>query len=225
MSQSAMQKITPFLWFDRKAEEAANDSTSPSSRMRRSSTASRLRRQCPSGPAGSVMASTSPCSASSSSAMNGRPDVHSSRRPSRFFVNCTTRRKRSTALGEASAGGGEAAGCGWLKDKYGVSLADHADRARRDAAGQGSREIQARRAGDDADGQDRHRRAAAAPTTAAQRMPSVILTGSIRQHVGGLGTIEVAGNTARDAIHGAGSRPSRSARLGRRRAGRCCAAT
>jgi predicted 3-demethylubiquinone-9 3-methyltransferase (glyoxalase superfamily) len=100
-------------------------------------------------------------------ALNGPPMFQFSPAIS-FFVKCTAQQEVDE-LWEKLSAGGEKQRCGWLKDKYGVSwqiiptvlgelLQD------KDAA-----EIQARHAGHDADGQDRHRRAPAGCRIAGRR--------------------------------------------------------
>lgn len=99
------QKITPFLWFDGKAGEAARFYTSIFKN--------------------SKVESISPMSASfqlegqSFLALNGGPMFKFSPAIS-FFVRCETQREIDHFWKKLSAGG-EKQKCGWLKDKFGVS--------------------------------------------------------------------------------------------------------
>jgi predicted 3-demethylubiquinone-9 3-methyltransferase (glyoxalase superfamily) len=112
-----MQKITPFLWFDGKAEEAANFYTSifPNSKivsMMRSSEAGP-------GPKGSVMSATFELQGQEFIALNGGPMFTFSPAIS-FFVHCETQ-EEVDKFWEKLSEGGEKQRCGWLKDKFGVS--------------------------------------------------------------------------------------------------------
>jgi len=112
-----MQKITPFLWFDGKAEEAMNFYVSvfKNSRIGR---VSRYGEGGP-GPKGAVMSATFQLDGQEFFALNGGPQFTFSPAIS-FFVNCETQQEVDT-LWEKLSEGGEKQRCGWLKDKYGVS--------------------------------------------------------------------------------------------------------
>jgi predicted 3-demethylubiquinone-9 3-methyltransferase (glyoxalase superfamily) len=112
-----MQKITPFLWFDGKAEEAMNFYTSI---FKNSKTGriSRYREAGP-GPKGSVMSATFELDGQEFFALNGGPAFTFSPAIS-FFVNCETQEEVDEFWEKLSAGG-EKLRCGWLKDKFGVS--------------------------------------------------------------------------------------------------------
>jgi predicted 3-demethylubiquinone-9 3-methyltransferase (glyoxalase superfamily) len=107
-----MQKITPFLWFDGKAEEAMNLYVSI---FKNSKIVSVSR----SGPGGPVMACTFQLEGQEFIALNGGPQFSFTPAIS-LFVNCETQQEVDelwTRLTE----GGEAGRCGWLKDKFGLS--------------------------------------------------------------------------------------------------------
>jgi predicted 3-demethylubiquinone-9 3-methyltransferase (glyoxalase superfamily) len=112
-----MQKITPFLWFDGKAEEAMNFYTSI---FKNSKTVSIMRYgEAGPGPKGTVMSATFQLEGQEFIALNGGPQFTFSPAIS-FFVNCETQ-EEVDELWEKLSEGGEKQRCGWLKDKYGVS--------------------------------------------------------------------------------------------------------
>lgn len=112
-----MQKITPFLWFDGKAEEAMNFYTS----IFKNSKIGSITRygEAGPGPKGTVMSATFQLDGQEFMALNGGPMFSFSPAVS-FFVNCATQAEVDE-LWEKLSEGGEKQRCGWLKDKYGVS--------------------------------------------------------------------------------------------------------
>jgi predicted 3-demethylubiquinone-9 3-methyltransferase (glyoxalase superfamily) len=112
-----MQKITPFLWLDDKAEEAANFYIS----IFKNSKVGRVTRygEGAPGPKGKVMSVTFELDGQEFYALNGGPIFKFSPAIS-FFVNCETQQEVDDLWGKLSAGGEESK-CGWLKDKYGLS--------------------------------------------------------------------------------------------------------
>ena len=112
-----MQKITPFLWFDGKAEEAARFYVSI---FRNSKIAgvTRYGEQGP-GPKGSVMVVTFELDGQEFCALNGGPQFTFSPAVS-FVVNCRTQQEVDV-MWEKLSQDGEKQRCGWVKDKYGVS--------------------------------------------------------------------------------------------------------
>jgi predicted 3-demethylubiquinone-9 3-methyltransferase (glyoxalase superfamily) len=112
-----MQKITPFLWFDDKAEEAANFYVSifKNSRVGR---VTRYGEGAP-GPKGKVMSVTFELDGQEFYALNGGP-MFSFTPAISFFVNCETQQEVDELWRNLSVGGEESR-CGWLKDKYGLS--------------------------------------------------------------------------------------------------------
>ena len=112
-----MQTITPFLWFDGKAEEAMNFYVSIFKNSKVGSV-SRCGEGGP-GPKGSVMSATFQLLGQEFIALNGGPMFTFSPAIS-FFVNCETQ-EEVDELWEKLSAGGEKQRCGWLKDKYGLS--------------------------------------------------------------------------------------------------------
>ena len=112
-----MQKITPFLWFDDKAEEAMNFYVS----IFKHSKVGRVSRygEAGPGPKGSVMSATFELDGQEFFALNGGPVFQFTPAIS-FFVNCETQAEVDEFWEKLSAGG-ETNRCGWLRDKYGVS--------------------------------------------------------------------------------------------------------
>jgi predicted 3-demethylubiquinone-9 3-methyltransferase (glyoxalase superfamily) len=112
-----MQKITPFLWFDDKAEEAMNFYVSI---FKNSKVVSITRYgEAGPGPAGTVMTACFVLDGQEFVALNGGPQFTFSPAIS-FVVNCTTQDELDGLWTKLSAGGKEVQ-CGWLEDKYGLS--------------------------------------------------------------------------------------------------------
>lgn len=112
-----MQKITPYLWFDTEAEEAANFYTTIFNNSRIVDV-SRYGQAGP-RPDGMVMTVSFTLDGQEFVALNGGPD-HTFNEAISFLVNCETQDEVDrfwNSLGE----GGEEVACGWLKDRYGVS--------------------------------------------------------------------------------------------------------
>ena len=112
-----MQKITPFLWFDNQAEEAANFYTS----IFRNSKVRRVTRygEAGPGPKGTVMSVIFEIEGQEFYALNGGPQFTFSQAIS-FFVKCETQ-EEVDEFWEKLSEGGEKQGPGWIKDKYGLS--------------------------------------------------------------------------------------------------------
>jgi predicted 3-demethylubiquinone-9 3-methyltransferase (glyoxalase superfamily) len=112
-----MQKITPFLWFDGKAEEAANFYVS----IFKSSKIVSVTRYGEAGPGskGTAMSVIFQLEGQEFFALNGGPQFTFSPAIS-FFVSCETQQEVDE-LWEKLSQGGEKNRCGWLKDKYGLS--------------------------------------------------------------------------------------------------------
>ena len=116
MSKS-LQKITPFLWFDHQAEEAARFYTSVF-RNSRIETVTRYGDAGP-GPKGSVMTVAFELDGQKFTALNGGPAFQFTEAVS-FVVHCETQEEVDEIWEKLSDGGGEVQ-CGWLKDKFGLS--------------------------------------------------------------------------------------------------------
>ena len=112
-----MQKITPFLWFDNQAEEAANFYASIFKNSKVGSV-SRYGEAGP-GPKGAVMSVTFELDGQKFMALNGGP-LFTFTPAISVFVNCETQGEVDE-LWEKLSAGGEIGRCGWPKDKYGVS--------------------------------------------------------------------------------------------------------
>jgi predicted 3-demethylubiquinone-9 3-methyltransferase (glyoxalase superfamily) len=112
-----MQKITPFLWFDGKAEAAVNFYVS----IFKNSKILSLTRYGESGPGpkGTVMAATFQLDGQEFFALNGGPQFTFSPAIS-FFVKCETQQEVDELWDKLSEGG-QKQSCGWLKDQFGVS--------------------------------------------------------------------------------------------------------
>jgi predicted 3-demethylubiquinone-9 3-methyltransferase (glyoxalase superfamily) len=112
-----MQKITPFLWFDGKAEEAANFYVSTFKNAKIVSV-SRYGEGAP-APKGSAMSATIEIDGQEFIAFNGGPMFKFTEAIS-LFVKCDSQ-EEIDHLWEKLSEGGQKQRCGWLKDKYGVS--------------------------------------------------------------------------------------------------------
>jgi predicted 3-demethylubiquinone-9 3-methyltransferase (glyoxalase superfamily) len=118
-----VQKITPFLWFDNQAEDAAKFYVS----IFNNSALGAVNRYGKEGfevhgrPEGSVMTVSFRLEGQEFTALNGGPHFKFSEAIS-FVVKCETQSEVDhywEKLGES--GDERAQRCGWLKDKYGVS--------------------------------------------------------------------------------------------------------
>ncbi|MGO9111929.1 MAG: VOC family protein [Thermoguttaceae bacterium] len=112
-----MQKITPSLWFDTQAEEAANFYVSVFKNSRIVRTNHYLKGSP--GTAGSVMTVQFILDGVEFVAINGGPQFKFTPAIS-FVANCATQNEVDRLWQELSEGGQEVQ-CGWLTDKYGVS--------------------------------------------------------------------------------------------------------
>lgn len=112
-----MRKITPFLWFDNQAEEAANFYTS----IFKNSRVGKISRYGDAGPGpkGSVMTVEFQLEGQDFMALNGGPTFKFTEAIS-FQVSCKTQDEVDEFWEKLSAGGQESQ-CGWLKDKFGLS--------------------------------------------------------------------------------------------------------
>jgi predicted 3-demethylubiquinone-9 3-methyltransferase (glyoxalase superfamily) len=117
-----MQTISPFLWFNDNAEEAAAFYTS----IFKNSKINRITRY-PEGPAkqigrepGSVMTVEFTLGGVEFVALNAGPQFKFTEAVS-FVAMCDTQEEIDHYWERLTAGGGEAGVCSWLKDKYGLS--------------------------------------------------------------------------------------------------------
>jgi len=112
-----MPRITPFLWFDTQAEEAARFYVSIFKNSKIVNVA-RYGEAGP-GPKGSVMTVLFELDGQQFIALNGGPQFKFTEAIS-FSVNCQTQ-KEVDEFWQKLSQGGEEGPCGWLKDKYGLS--------------------------------------------------------------------------------------------------------
>jgi predicted 3-demethylubiquinone-9 3-methyltransferase (glyoxalase superfamily) len=115
---TTIQKITPFLWFDHQAEEAAEYYTS----IFNGSSIDGIARYGDTGPGpkGSVMTVQFTIEGQQFVALNGGPQFKFTEAIS-FVVNCETQDELDNLWEKLLSGGGQESQCGWLKDKYGMS--------------------------------------------------------------------------------------------------------
>ena len=113
-----MPKITPFLWFDNSAEEAANFYTSIFKNSKINSI-SRYGDAGP-GPKGSVMTASFSLDGQNFTALNGGP-IFKFNESISFVVNCNGQEEVDYYWEKLLAGGGKESQCGWLKDRFGLS--------------------------------------------------------------------------------------------------------
>jgi predicted 3-demethylubiquinone-9 3-methyltransferase (glyoxalase superfamily) len=106
-----VQKITPFLWFDGQAEEAANFYVATFKNSKVTSVSP--------GPDGKAMSVTFQLDGQNFLALNGGPHFTFSPAIS-LFVNCETQEEVDKLWDRLSEGGAKQP-CGWVKDKYGLS--------------------------------------------------------------------------------------------------------
>ena len=114
-----MQKITPFLWYAKEAEEAAAFYASifPDSRVNR---VTAMQSESPSGPPGSVKVVDFVLCGQNFTAMTaGQMDPFN--HAISFVVNCDDQAELDRYWNALLKGGGSTEACGWLKDRYGVS--------------------------------------------------------------------------------------------------------
>ena len=112
-----MKQITPFLWFDKQAEEAADFYVSvfPNSKL------GRIARYGEAGPGetGTVMTVDFELNGQRFVALNGGPEFKFTEAVS-FVISCESQEEVDNYWEKLSEGGDEGP-CGWLKDRYGLS--------------------------------------------------------------------------------------------------------
>jgi predicted 3-demethylubiquinone-9 3-methyltransferase (glyoxalase superfamily) len=114
-----MDKISPCLWFDGDAEEAARLYTSlfPNSQI---DSVDRSPADTPSGPEGTVIAVNFTLAGRSYIALNGGPDFKFTEAVS-FSIDCDDQAEVDRYWDALLADGGEPSVCGWLRDRFGLS--------------------------------------------------------------------------------------------------------
>ncbi|MCH7342656.1 VOC family protein [Pelomonas sp. CA6] len=115
----APQRITPFLWYTREAEEAAAFycSVFPGSRIL---SVVAMPSESPAGPPGSVKVVDFELFGQRFSAMSAGPHEPFTQAIS-FVVSCQDQAEIDRYWAAMLAGGGSAQACGWIKDRFGVS--------------------------------------------------------------------------------------------------------
>ena len=119
----SLQRISPFLWFDDQAEEAARFYTSifPNSRITTTARYTDAGFEIHHRPAGSVMVMDFELDGQSFRALNGGPIFRFTEAIS-LQVNCANQDEIDYYWDKLSAGGDPTAQqCGWLKDRFGLS--------------------------------------------------------------------------------------------------------
>jgi predicted 3-demethylubiquinone-9 3-methyltransferase (glyoxalase superfamily) len=113
-----MPNITPFLWFDTQAEEAARfyASVFPNSKIGK---VTRYSDAGP-GPAGSVMTVEFTLDGKPFVALNAGP-VFKFNEAVSFVIDCRSQKEVDEYWTKLTSGGGQESQCGWLKDKFGLS--------------------------------------------------------------------------------------------------------
>lgn len=113
-----MQTITPFLWFDTQAEEAAKFYVSifPSSKITETTHYSEVGPM----PAGTVMTVAFELSGQKFTALNAGPTFKFTPAVS-FVIPCETQQEVDHFWSKLTADGGQEVDCGWVTDKFGLS--------------------------------------------------------------------------------------------------------
>ena len=114
-----MDKISPCLWFDGQAEEAARFYTSifPNSEI---TSIDRSPGETPSGPEGMVLTVGFKLDGRSYIGLNGGPEFKFSEAIS-LSIDCEDQAEVDRYWNAFLADGGEESVCGWLKDRFGLS--------------------------------------------------------------------------------------------------------
>lgn len=117
-----MQKITPFLWFDDQAEEAANFYVSlfKNSKVGNASRYGKEGAKATGRPEGSVMVISFELEGQKFTAINGGPNFKFTEAIS-FVVDCKDQEEVDYFWDKLTADGGQESQCGWLKDRFGLS--------------------------------------------------------------------------------------------------------
>jgi predicted 3-demethylubiquinone-9 3-methyltransferase (glyoxalase superfamily) len=117
-----MQKITPFLWFHGKAEEAAHfyASVFNNSKVGRILRYDKASAEASGLPEGSVLTVEFSIEGMDFVGLNGGP-IFKFTEATSFQIDCADQAEVDYLWERLTADGGEESACGWLKDKYGLS--------------------------------------------------------------------------------------------------------
>jgi predicted 3-demethylubiquinone-9 3-methyltransferase (glyoxalase superfamily) len=117
-----LQRITPFLWFEDQAEEAANFYVSIFERSRVTGVThyGEAASKAAGRPIGSVMTVVFELAGQEFTAINGGPEFKLTEAIS-FVVNCKNQKEVDHFWEKLTSDGGQEVQCGWLKDKFGMS--------------------------------------------------------------------------------------------------------
>ncbi len=120
--QVSAKRITPCLWFDTQAEEAAKFYCSifKNSKITEVSRFPEAGQEVHGNPAGSVMVAAFEINGQPFTALNGGPQFKFDEAVS-FQVACDNQDEIDYFWSKLTEGGGEPGPCGWLKDKFGLS--------------------------------------------------------------------------------------------------------
>jgi predicted 3-demethylubiquinone-9 3-methyltransferase (glyoxalase superfamily) len=114
-----MQRITPFLWFDGQAEEAAKFYVSVFKNSKIKQITHYTGEELPERK-GQVMTVSFELDGQEFTALNGGPQFKFTEAVS-FVINCDTQEEIDYYWEKLTADGGEEVQCGWLADKFGLS--------------------------------------------------------------------------------------------------------
>jgi predicted 3-demethylubiquinone-9 3-methyltransferase (glyoxalase superfamily) len=114
-----MPKITPFLWFDNNAEEAAEFYMSVFPNSRR--THELLTTEAGPGPKGNILTIEFELDGQPFVALNGGPGAdHQFNDSVSFYISCKDQAEIDRYWSKLLEGGGSPIACGWLKDRFGL---------------------------------------------------------------------------------------------------------
>jgi predicted 3-demethylubiquinone-9 3-methyltransferase (glyoxalase superfamily) len=118
-----MQKITTFLWFNGKAEEAVKFYISifKNSKILRTSYTSESVAKNNGGKVGSVLCVEFKLAGQNFIAMSGGPGREKFTQAISLMVQCDTQAELDGYWKKLTSGGGKAIACGWLEDKFGLT--------------------------------------------------------------------------------------------------------
>jgi len=111
-------RITPFLWFDKNAEEAVDFYLTIFKNSRKLDEL-RSAVDIPSAPKGAALTISFELDGQKFTALNGGPD-HQFNEAVSFVVRCDNQDEIDHYYSKLLEGGGSEIACGWLKDKFGL---------------------------------------------------------------------------------------------------------